>query len=61
MAFKVIDPETYYDIRRRVRKKLPESEMVIKKGMEILRERLAEEKVDAEILGRPKHYYSIFP
>ncbi|MDR0764728.1 MAG: bifunctional (p)ppGpp synthetase/guanosine-3',5'-bis(diphosphate) 3'-pyrophosphohydrolase [Synergistaceae bacterium] len=60
MAFKVIDPETYYDIRRRVRKKLPESETVIKKGMEILRERLAEESVEAEILGRPKHYYSIF-
>jgi GTP pyrophosphokinase len=60
MSFKVIDPETYYDIRRRVRKKLPESEMVIKRGMEILRERLSEEGVQAEILGRPKHYYSIY-
>jgi GTP pyrophosphokinase len=60
MAFKVIDPETYYDIKRRVRKKLPESETVIKKGMEILRDRLVEEHVEAEILGRPKHYYSIY-
>jgi GTP pyrophosphokinase len=60
MSFKVIDPETYYDIRRRVRKKLPESEQVIKRGMEILRERLSEEGVQAEILGRPKHYYSIY-
>jgi GTP pyrophosphokinase len=60
MSFKVIDPETYYDIRRRVRKKLPESEQVIKRGMEMLRERLSEEEVRAEILGRPKHYYSIY-
>ncbi|MDR3281365.1 MAG: bifunctional (p)ppGpp synthetase/guanosine-3',5'-bis(diphosphate) 3'-pyrophosphohydrolase [Synergistaceae bacterium] len=60
MSFKVIDPEAYYDIRRRMRKKLPESELVIKKGMEILREKLAEEGVHADILGRPKHYYSIY-
>ncbi|MCL2684090.1 MAG: bifunctional (p)ppGpp synthetase/guanosine-3',5'-bis(diphosphate) 3'-pyrophosphohydrolase [Synergistaceae bacterium] len=60
MSFKVIDPETYYDIRRRVRKKLPESEQLIKRGMEILRERLAEDGVKADILGRPKHYYSIY-
>ena len=60
MSFKVIDPETYFDIRRRVRKKLPESEQVLKRGMEILRARLTEEGVKAEILGRPKHYYSIY-
>jgi GTP pyrophosphokinase len=60
MSFKVIDPESYYDIRRRVRKKLPESELLIKRGMEMLRERLAADGVKAEILGRPKHYYSIY-
>ena len=60
MSFKVIDPETYFDIRRRVRKKLPESEQVIKRGMGILRERLTEEGIKADIIGRPKHYYSIY-
>ncbi|MDR1916500.1 MAG: bifunctional (p)ppGpp synthetase/guanosine-3',5'-bis(diphosphate) 3'-pyrophosphohydrolase [Synergistaceae bacterium] len=60
MSFKVTDPEMYYDIRRRVRKKMPESENVLKKGMEILRSRLDDEGVHAEILGRPKHYYSIY-
>ena len=60
LSFKVIDPETYYDIRRRVRKKMPESENVIKKGMEILSERLKEEGITAQISGRPKHYYSIY-
>ncbi len=60
LSFKVIDPEMYYDIRRRVRKKMPESESVLKKGMEILTERLREEGVTAQISGRPKHYYSIY-
>lgn len=60
LAFRVIDPEMYYDIRRRVRKKMPESEYVIKKGMEILKERLKEEGIQAQINGRPKHYYSIY-
>jgi GTP pyrophosphokinase len=60
LSFRVIDPEMYYDIRRRVRKKMPESENVIKKGMEILGERLRDDGVTAQISGRPKHYYSIY-
>jgi GTP pyrophosphokinase len=60
LSFRVIDPEMYYDIRRRVRKKMPESENVIKKGMEILGERLREDGIMAQINGRPKHYYSIY-
>lgn len=60
LSFRVIDPEMFYDIRRRVRKKMPESEGVIKKAMEILTERLKEENIQAQISGRPKHYYSIY-
>lgn len=60
LSFRVIDPEMFYDIRRRVRKKMPESETVIKKAMEILTERLKEEGITAQISGRPKHYYSIY-
>ena len=39
---------------------MPESENVIKKGIEILGERLRQEGVQAQISGRPKHYYSIY-
>ncbi len=60
LSFKVVDPEMYYDIRRRVRKKMPESENVIKKGMEQLTERLEADGLSAQISGRPKHYYSIY-
>ncbi len=60
LSFRVLDPEMFYDIRRRVRKKMPERETVIKKAMEILSERVKEEGVDVQISGRPKHYYSIY-
>lgn len=60
LSFRVLDPEMFYDIRRRVRKKMPEREGIIKKAMEILSERLREEGVEAQISGRPKHYYSIY-
>lgn len=60
MSFKVIDPEMYYDLRRRLRKKLPESETVVKRGIEILTERLKDDGVRAQVLGRSKHLYSIY-
>ncbi|MDR3331388.1 MAG: bifunctional (p)ppGpp synthetase/guanosine-3',5'-bis(diphosphate) 3'-pyrophosphohydrolase [Synergistaceae bacterium] len=60
LSFKVIDPEMYYDIKRRVRKKMPESENAIKKAMETLTERLRQDGVKAQTSGRMKHYYSIY-
>ncbi|MBO8154158.1 bifunctional (p)ppGpp synthetase/guanosine-3',5'-bis(diphosphate) 3'-pyrophosphohydrolase [Thermovirga sp.] len=59
-AFKVADPEAYYDIRRRVKKKLPERESIIKQAMTILEGKLNEMGVKAHITGRAKHFYSIY-
>lgn len=60
LAFKVIDPEAFFDIRRRVRKKLPEREEIIKQAIAILQDRFREEKMDVFITGRAKHFYSIY-
>jgi GTP pyrophosphokinase len=60
LAFKVMDPEMYYEIRRRVRKKLPEREAIIKQAIDGLTQRLQEDGVDAYINGRPKHFFSIY-
>ena len=60
LSFRILDPEMYYDIKRRVRKKLPEREMIIKEAMDILRQKLEEDGVEASINGRPKHFYSIY-
>ncbi len=60
LAFKYSDPEMYYEIRRRVRKKLPERETTIHKAMEILQARLQEDGIACKVTGRAKHFYSIF-
>jgi GTP pyrophosphokinase len=60
LAFKVIDPAASFDIRRSVKKKLPEREDIIKKAIEVLQQRFAEEHFAAFITGRAKHFYSIY-
>ncbi|MFR5881701.1 MAG: TGS domain-containing protein, partial [Cloacibacillus evryensis] len=50
----------YYDIKRRVRKKLPEREGIIKEAMDTLEQRLKDDNINASIKGRPKHFYSIY-
>lgn len=60
LSFKYIDPEMYYDIRRRVRKKLPEREKIIKTALDMLQTRLLKSETHIQISGRAKHYYSIY-
>lgn len=60
LAFRILDPEMYYDIKRRVRKKLPEREMIIKQAMDILSEKVRSEGLEISIKGRPKHFFSIY-
>ncbi|NLX75466.1 MAG: bifunctional (p)ppGpp synthetase/guanosine-3',5'-bis(diphosphate) 3'-pyrophosphohydrolase, partial [Synergistaceae bacterium] len=60
LSFRVLDPEMYHDIKRRVRKKLPERETIVKEAMDILTDRVVAEGLDVAIKGRPKHFYSIY-
>ncbi|MDR2527510.1 MAG: bifunctional (p)ppGpp synthetase/guanosine-3',5'-bis(diphosphate) 3'-pyrophosphohydrolase [Synergistaceae bacterium] len=60
LAFKYLYPEFYNDIRRRVRRKLPEREKVIKKSMETLEALLNDESIPSKIQGRTKHFYGIY-
>ena len=60
LAFKYAEPEMYYEIRRRVRKKLPEREAVVKKALTVLTERLEQEGIECRVKGRAKHFYSIY-
>ncbi len=60
LAFKYYDPVMYYDIKRRVKKRLPERESLVKAAMEIFEARLAEMGIKAQIKGRAKHFYSIY-
>jgi GTP pyrophosphokinase len=60
LAFKYLQPEIYNDIRRKVRRKLPEREEVIRKGITKLETRLAQDSIPCKIKGRTKHFYSIY-
>jgi GTP pyrophosphokinase len=60
LSYKILDPDMYHEIRRRVRKKLPEREAIVKKAIDLLQERLKGSGVDVYITGRAKHFYSIY-
>lgn len=60
LSFRIFDPEMFYDIKRRVRKKLPEREQILKQAMDILNVKAREEGISVTINGRPKHFYSIY-
>lgn len=59
LAFKYYDPNMYYEIRKKVQKRLPEREATIKKAIEELEIKLKDQGIDAFIKGRAKHFYSI--
>jgi GTP pyrophosphokinase len=60
LSFKVLDPEMFYEIRRRVRKKLPEREQIIKQAIDILNQKMKEIGIEVSITGRAKHFFSIY-
>ncbi|AEE91586.1 GTP pyrophosphokinase (RelA/SpoT) [Tepidanaerobacter acetatoxydans Re1] len=60
LAFRYLEPEHYYDLVEKVAKKRQERENHINKMIDILNERLLATGINAEIQGRPKHFYSIY-
>ncbi|WP_407928676.1 MULTISPECIES: RelA/SpoT family protein [Dethiosulfovibrio] len=59
LAFKYYDPNMYYEIKKKVQKRLPEREATIKRAIDVLEEKLNSQGIDALIKGRAKHFYSI--
>ncbi|WP_346354159.1 bifunctional (p)ppGpp synthetase/guanosine-3',5'-bis(diphosphate) 3'-pyrophosphohydrolase [Azotosporobacter soli] len=60
LAFRYLEPEKYYELVEKVKQKRREREQMITEAVRILSERLAEVGIQAEIQGRPKHFYSIY-
>ncbi|MCL2767157.1 MAG: bifunctional (p)ppGpp synthetase/guanosine-3',5'-bis(diphosphate) 3'-pyrophosphohydrolase [Synergistaceae bacterium] len=60
LAFKYTDPDTYEDIRRKIRKRLPNMEAIVQKGIDILSLHLEKAGVVFRIKGRIKHFFSIY-
>jgi GTP diphosphokinase / guanosine-3',5'-bis(diphosphate) 3'-diphosphatase len=60
LALKAIQPEAYEDLQRRVAKRRLEREAEINQVIAILQKKLGEVGIEAQITGRPKHFYSIY-
>jgi len=59
-ALHYLEPERYYELVNSISVKRQEREEYIKMVVNILKEKLAESGIKADIQGRPKHFYSIY-
>jgi GTP pyrophosphokinase len=60
LSFSVIHPKRYAEIEQMVAVRAPERDIYIAQVLEVVRERLGEHHIDADVTGRPKHLYSIY-
>lgn len=59
-ALRYLHPEVYYQLKRTVAKRKEARERYIAEVLTILRRKLEEAGIEAEVTGRPKHFYSIY-
>jgi guanosine-3',5'-bis(diphosphate) 3'-pyrophosphohydrolase len=59
-ALRFLHPEVYYQLKRSVAKRKAEREKYIREVISVLTKRLGEAELEAEVSGRPKHFYSIY-
>ncbi len=60
LALQHLEPKTYREIAQAIARTREERETAIRQAVAQLRARLAEMGIQAEIEGRPKHFYSIY-
>ena len=60
LSLKVLDPEAYREIAQRVAARREEREAFLARVREKLGEGLKAAGIKAEVVGRPKHFYSIY-
>jgi GTP pyrophosphokinase len=60
LALRYLDPDGYREIADRVAKKRGERETAVAEVCNELRQEFDRLKIDADVVGRPKHFYSIY-
>jgi GTP diphosphokinase / guanosine-3',5'-bis(diphosphate) 3'-diphosphatase len=60
LALRTLSPDAYGDLQKRVAKRRLERETDINQVIAIIDRKLSEVGIEAQIRGRPKHFYSIF-
>jgi GTP diphosphokinase / guanosine-3',5'-bis(diphosphate) 3'-diphosphatase len=59
-ALRYLHPEVYYQLKRSIAKKKAERERYTREVIGLLSKKLGEAGIEAELSGRPKHFYSIY-
>ncbi len=60
LALQSLDPEEYHHIAGLLAEKRQERESYVDRVVAVIREKLTQENIPAEVSGRPKHIYSIY-
>jgi guanosine-3',5'-bis(diphosphate) 3'-pyrophosphohydrolase len=60
LAFAALHPKRYSEIDHMVSMRSPERDLYLTQVVELVRLRLAELKINADVAGRPKHLWSIY-
>ncbi len=60
LALKYLHPEIYYQLKRNVAKKRGDREKYIAEVIAVIERKLEAEGIEADISGRPKHFFSIY-
>jgi GTP pyrophosphokinase len=60
LALRALEPQAYVDLQKRVAKRRLEREADINQVIAIMENKLSEVGIEAQIRGRPKHFYSIW-
>jgi GTP pyrophosphokinase len=60
LAFATLYPKRYAEIEQMVSSRAPERDIYLSQVVDMVRARLAEVGIDGEVVGRPKHYWSIY-
>ncbi|WP_310593298.1 bifunctional (p)ppGpp synthetase/guanosine-3',5'-bis(diphosphate) 3'-pyrophosphohydrolase [Corynebacterium sp. HS2168-gen11] len=60
LAFAILYPKKYEEVVRLVADRAPSRDRYLKEITDILQAGLRENNIDAEVMGRPKHYWSIY-
>src|SRR5713226_8692175 len=60
LALKYVHPEIYYQLKRNVAKRKVDREKYSNEVISVISQKLEAEGIDAEVAGRPKHFYSIY-
>lgn len=60
ISFRYLEPQAYYSLNEKVKKKRAEREALINNVMESLKKEIEKHHIEYEISGRSKHFFSIY-